>query len=212
MRSFVGGGIVFAALMTFAPAADQPPARFFTVPIDKLEITEGSLPSDGLAWEFLAERRDPHDHWNALSNGSKSDRGYMRFQLDQPGEVEIIVEKTNANPSWPHVFLAVKSSAQGPMTGRCDFGLDRKRESRGTFRFRLPADANTVRAADWFEYGRASRVLAACSDPVRRSWPGAAWFRQRLTEVAGPSSRQLATLWHSAGGKPEPRANRHEPN
>lgn len=212
MRSFAGGIVLFAFVTSIVVAADQPQPRFFTVPIEKLEFTQGAIPPNARAWEFLAERRDPHDHWNALWNRSQSDRGFLRFQLDQPGEVELVVEQTNPGPNWQQVFIVGKSSSRGPITGRCEYGLDGKPESRGSFQFRIPADANTFRAAEWFEYGRASRVLAECADPVRRNWPGAAWFRHQLSQVAEPRSNVLSALWQKAGGKPAPRANSHEPN
>jgi hypothetical protein len=206
MRSFVVGGIVFAVVGTFSFGAEPPKGRYYTIPIAKLEIIEGSLPPGSQAAALLAERR------GALWNAGRLAFGFMQFRLDQPGEIEIVTENANIGSDWARVYVALQTRASGQLTGQCSYGIHGKPESSGTFRFRVPNDANTIRAADWFEYARASRVLAECAVPVRGNWPGAAWFRHRLQQVSTPESKQLAMLWKSNGSKPVPRASSYEPN
>ena len=65
----------------------------------------------------------------------------------------------------------------GPITGRCDYVIESQPEVTGSFRFRVPAEVNTTRAADWFEYAQARSTIATLRDPFQWNYPGMPWFR-----------------------------------
>lgn len=178
---------ILIAAFGFALPAAEPPARFFTCPVDQLEILEGkliaprygNLPVHGDAVDVLPD---------------SSAKRPLQVRLDGPGAVELVVESASGRVDWKHVFLAVRSDGRGAVTGSFVYW---KGDQKQTVKWRLPAGANTTRAADWFNYGRAARLDRTARQQIAEGIPGQAWFRHTLDEVAGLKTKELAPLWLS---------------
>ncbi|MFO0801662.1 MAG: hypothetical protein U0791_00875 [Gemmataceae bacterium] len=163
-RHFLLFGVV--ALGLAAPAA-EPTVRHFTCPVNQLELLKGELPPS--------------------KPGSFTP---PTVRLDGAGEVELVIESEVGDVKWSNVFVAVRTAEKKPATGTLAFGNG---EKRSVVRWRLPEKANTVRAADWFNYGRTARL-------ERTAWndagaPGQAWFRHQLNEAT--RAEDLGLLWRS---------------
>src|SRR5262245_42972616 len=139
MRKLIlGAGIVF--LVSVCTAADGPTTRYLTVPFANLEITDGTMPPESQLRSLLQEqfRRDVY-RWGTPTTG-----GTLRVRLDQPGTADLVFEFHESGPRWSHLYLVVKTDAAGPITGRCEFFVEGKPESKSSFGFRVPSNANTV--------------------------------------------------------------------
>jgi hypothetical protein len=206
MRAFSASIVGVIALL--AHAGDEPATRYLTAPVNRLEILEGSLPTDVGAHSYLVEQFEREVYrW-----GRPLARGFFRVRLDQPGEADLIFASSGMRPYWSEVYLVLKTTSAGPITGRCSYGsLEGNQVPGASFRFRVPANVNTVRAADWFEYAQARRTNLEFSNPFVSNLPGAAWFRHRLMQAAEPRSRELAFLWKKGSNLTGPQAAPLEP-
>jgi len=187
MRRTILVGLLVASALAIPGA--EPPSKYFTCPVDQLELLEGKLL--------------PPRYGNAVVHGDAVDvlpdksakPGPLQVRLDGPGAVELVVESGSGSVNWKHVFLAVRADGRVPVTGSFVFW---KGDQRQTVKWRLPAGANTTRAVDWFNYGRAARLdRTARQNLADSSIPGQAWFRHLLDEAASLKTMPLAPLWRS---------------
>jgi hypothetical protein len=174
-----------------ATAGEEGAPRYFTAPVSQLEILEGSLPPEMHAHLLLAS----HFEREIYTWGRPPERGFFKVRLDRTGDCDLILAARGTGPNWSDVFVVLRTTSPGPITGRCEFGVEGKPEFKGSFRFRVPPRANAVRAADWFEYAKARQTLEQFGDAFRWNRPGTAWFRHRLTQASEPRTRELAFLW-----------------
>ncbi len=187
--------IAWASLIGVVALAADRRSPCFTCPVSKLVITEGTLPSPrygnlGVAGDvqIWPERQTYPPEFTV--------------RMDSSAAAEVVIETGSGAVSWDHVFLAVIQGKSQRITGSFVFHRDGK---KSYVHFRLPENANTVRAGEWFQYGRAARM-----DRIYRSYlrddnmPGQAWFRQYLSEAERLRSKELPDLWQRRG---EPRSS-----
>lgn len=196
----IAPGLVLLVVAIVAPGhASDPPIRHLTIPVSRLEILEGTLPPPPPLFEVIADRPGQAD----------------RVVLDGGGDVEWVVESRNAESSWDRFFLIVRTNQTGLITGRM-FRTDPKDPKQvATIRFRIPADANTNRAHDWFQFARAKRLSETYTESIRRDRPGTPWFRHQLARLSSPPESDLAFLWREAttrGRRPNLQPAANEPD
>ncbi len=182
--------VLLCFLLAF-PSFARDKEVFFDVPLDKVEVTEGSLPAPGeheaLSWRLRAIAAP-------------------RVILDGPGEAWL--DRAADASEW-HLFelfethLYIRRPTPGDVTGRVILTGRRDREVR-TLRFRIPAASAMAEARDAVLDAGERHFQALVSQGV----PGSAWFRQRawalrverLGKAAGEISNDPELVRSSRGG------------
>lgn len=195
-RSIIAGLLVVCGISL--SATDSQP-RYFTCPVSRLEILEGTLPLPRYGNQpVFGEAVDLfQDRWTKF--------GPLRMDLDGPGAIEVVIQSGSGAVRWEDVFLAIKTERAGPITGTFKYW---KEEQLQTVRWRLPKEANTTRAADWFNFGKASRLHRTYLDLLRDpATPGQAWFRHRMDEIHTLKTPTLALLWRTSDQSWHPKSD-----
>jgi hypothetical protein len=182
--------VFFTFLIGVAMWAADPPVRYVTCPVSKLEIIEGTLPLPKYGNQLFPG--DRIEIW--------PDRQVFppKFSIKWDGQAtsELIIESGSGGMSWDHVFLAVRTANAGPPTGRFEF-IDG--DKKLIVRFRVPDHANVVRAAEWFQYGKAARIDRLYRELLRDpNTPGQAWLRTRIRDAAALRNEPLKDLWRNS--------------
>ena len=155
--------------------------------MSQLEILEGTLPLPKYGNQLF-----PGDRIEIWPNRQVCPPKFA-VKWENKAESELVIESASGGMSWDHVFLVVRANQPGPMIGRFEF-LDGDKKS--VVRFRVPEKSNTIRAVEWFQYGRAARIDHYYRELLRDSdMPGQAWFRHRISEVAQLRTKELNHLW-----------------
>lgn len=180
--------VTMAMLIGLVSWADDPPVRHFTCPVSKLEIIEGTLPLPKYGNQLLLlEKR--FEVWPERQVYPRT----FSIKWDGKVESELVIETGSGGVSWDHVFLAVRTTRPGPVTGQFEFVDDGKKT---IVWFRLPENANTVRAAEWFQYGQAARIDRVYRELLRDpDTPGQAWFRFNIQQTSDLRNGPLKDLW-----------------
>src|SRR5262245_2517408 len=170
-------------------ATDSQP-RYLTCPVSRLEILEGTLPQPRYG------NKPVHGDAVDLFQDRWTKYGPLRMELDGPGAIEVVIQSGSGAVRWEDVFLAIKTERAGPVTGSFKFWID---DQLQTVRWRMAKDANTTRAFDWYNFGKASRLHRVYQDFLRDpETPGQAWFRHRMEEIHALKTPTLAKLWRTS--------------
>ncbi len=183
--------LVLALMIGVSTWAATSQTQYLTCPVSKLEIIEGELPPP--QYGNLGNRSTGVPIWPDREVFPPA----FAVQMDGRATAELVIETGSGRVSWDHVILVMRSTNNEGSSGRFVFHHDGKKSE---VRFRFPANANTIRAAEWFNFGQAARIDRVYRNLLRDSGaPGQAWFRHRISEVETLRTKELDEFWRRVG-------------
>ncbi|MDY0167233.1 MAG: hypothetical protein RBS80_11865 [Thermoguttaceae bacterium] len=180
--------LAVAGLAGPVPADDA----YYYLPLDKVELTEGSLPKDADTPDaiYYWQRRDVMQAYVALDGPGEA---YVRYQTPAPWD------RGSAEADREH--LAVRAPEGRDVTGRL-YLPSRDLSAFAIVKFRIPASAADKNAQRSFLQLKAEHY----EQLVSRDIPGGAWFRYQLrqtqkalgkpTTEEGDAPRPAAPTWN----------------